>query len=180
MNKLNLGCGTDIKKGYINVDYFKHKGVDRVYDLNKYPLPFKDNQFNKILLADILEHLSNPDKCIRELWRISKNGCKIKITVPHYTSVNAWGDMTHVKPFSKSSMIHFDIEQIKGKSLEFHQKEKFRVKIELQTPKIYKIFGINILINKFHKIYERFFAYIFPIQGIAFYLEAVKENKNAK
>jgi hypothetical protein len=72
MNKLNLGCGTNIKKSYINVDYFEHKGVDKIYDLNKYPLPFQDNQFKEILLLDILEHLGNPDKYIRELWRISK------------------------------------------------------------------------------------------------------------
>ena len=172
--KLNLGCGKDIREGYLNVDYYKDKGVDLQHDLNDYPYPFKDNQFQEILLLDILEHLDKPDKCIRELWRIGKKGCKIKITTPHYASVNAWGDMTHKRSFSQNSFVHFDINEKKGNSLEFHQKEKFKVKVKLITPKIYKFLGITFFMKKFPKVYERFFAYIFPIQGLEFYLEVVK------
>ena len=43
MKKLNLGCGTDIKKGYINLDVAKLDGVDVVHDINRLPLPFKEN-----------------------------------------------------------------------------------------------------------------------------------------
>ncbi|MFH0808029.1 MAG: methyltransferase domain-containing protein [archaeon] len=176
INKLNLGCGTDIRKGFINLDYFDHKGVDVVYDLNQYPYPFEDNQFDEILLLDILEHLDRPAECIRELWRISKPGCKIKITAPHYTSTNAWGDMTHVKPFSQNSMMPFDIKQCKGQSLEYHQKEKFEVKVELLIPKIYRYSGIGFFIDNLPRLYERFFAYVLPIQGITFHLRTIKNG----
>ncbi len=174
ITKLNIGCGKDIKKDFLNVDYFNGKGVDKVINLNNYPYPFKENQFEEILAKDILEHLEKPDKCIRELWRISKKGCKIEITVPHYSSVNAWGDMTHVKPFSQHSMDHFDIKKEKGASLEFHQKEKFKVQVKLILPRAYRIFGIGLLIRQFPRVYERFFTYLFPIQGLEFYLETIK------
>ncbi len=172
--KLNLGCGKDIRKDYINVDYYKHPAIDVVHDLNIFPYPFEENKFDEILLLDILEHLDDSQKCIRELWRISKNNCRIKITVPHYASVNAWGDMTHKRSFSQNSMKHFDINAKDGKSLEFYQKEKFNVDIKLIIPKIYKIFGIGLFIKYLPKIYERFFAYILPIQGLEFYLKVVK------
>ena len=35
MKKLNLGCQDSIKKGYINLDKWKYKGVDVVHDLEK-------------------------------------------------------------------------------------------------------------------------------------------------
>jgi hypothetical protein len=43
--KLHLGCGTNIKKDWINLDFVKLKGVEVVHDLNKFPYPFKDNTF---------------------------------------------------------------------------------------------------------------------------------------
>ena len=33
--KLNLGCGTDIRPGYINVDVISSRGVDMVCDITK-------------------------------------------------------------------------------------------------------------------------------------------------
>ena len=35
--KLNLGCGKDIRKGYINIDIYQHPGVklDYICDVSK-------------------------------------------------------------------------------------------------------------------------------------------------
>ena len=41
MKKLHLGCGKVIKKGFINLDSVKLKGVDVVHNLDVYPWPFK-------------------------------------------------------------------------------------------------------------------------------------------
>lgn len=45
MKKLNLGCGKDIKAGYVNLDIVKLDGVYVVWDVNKLPLPFKKEEF---------------------------------------------------------------------------------------------------------------------------------------
>ncbi len=80
---LNLGCGKDIKKGYLNLDYIKHSGVDLVHDLNKTPYPFNDDEFDVIQAIHILEHLESPKKVVEEMHRITKHNGKVIITVPH-------------------------------------------------------------------------------------------------
>lgn len=47
--KLNLGCGTDIRKGWINLDIAKLDGIDVIHDVNNVPLPFEDNTFDYVL-----------------------------------------------------------------------------------------------------------------------------------
>ena len=46
--KLNLGCGRDIREGYVNLDKAGLDGVDVVHDLNVFPYPFEDNEFDEI------------------------------------------------------------------------------------------------------------------------------------
>jgi predicted SAM-dependent methyltransferase len=48
MNKLNLGCGKDIRKGWTNLDCVNLPGVDIVHNINYLPLPFNDNEFDEI------------------------------------------------------------------------------------------------------------------------------------
>lgn len=101
--KLNLGCGADIKKDYLNVDYQKAKGVDKVINLNKYPLPFKNKSISEIICQDIIEHIDNIPKFMLELKRICKKNAKIYIRVPHFTSRNVWGDLEHKRGFNWDS-----------------------------------------------------------------------------
>jgi len=63
--KLNLGCGYTILDGWVNLDYLDGQGVDVVHDLEKFPYPFKDNTFDKVLASHIIEHVSNPDGLVR-------------------------------------------------------------------------------------------------------------------
>lgn len=108
--KLNLGCGGDIKPDYINVDRIKLPGVDIVHDLNRSPWPFKNNEFDEILCKHVIEHLDDIEKVMKELLRILKPTGKIIIISPHFTSANAYGDITHkhffgYKAFDKYNVI---------------------------------------------------------------------------
>jgi SAM-dependent methyltransferase len=106
MKKLNLGSGTDIKDGWINLDKFKLPGVDVVHDLGTLPLPFKDGEFDEILCQDILEHLDYV-MLMKELYRILKTGGRLKIRVPHFTSVSSFVDPTHKNMFSFRTFEYF-------------------------------------------------------------------------
>ena len=81
--KLNLGCGQDIKQGYVNADIRKLNGVDIVVDMEK-PLPFQNEEFDEVLMKDSMEHVSwrNIEQLINEVHRILKKGGKLIIQCP--------------------------------------------------------------------------------------------------
>jgi len=99
MDKLNIGCGRDIRKGYVNLDVSNIKGVNIVHDLNSLPLPFDDNVFDEILCKDVLEHVEYT-LLLKELHRILKPNGRIIATFPHFTSLNNYIDPTHRHMFS--------------------------------------------------------------------------------
>ncbi len=51
---------------------------------NAYALPFPDASFDKIIAAEVLEHLSQDTRAIAELTRVLKPGGLIAITVPRW------------------------------------------------------------------------------------------------
>ena len=103
MEKLNLGCGKDYKKGWVNVDINKNWKADIFHDLNRTPYPFKDDYFSEILLKMILEHLENPDKILKEIVRISKQNAKLIIIVPHSMSYTQFTDLQHKNFFTENT-----------------------------------------------------------------------------
>jgi SAM-dependent methyltransferase len=101
---LNLGCGTTRIPNSIGVDSVKVEGfVDVVHDLNKTPYPFKANSIDEIHMYHVLEHLDNPVKKLEELYRILKPNGILYIRVPHFSSLGAFTDITHIRPFAYSS-----------------------------------------------------------------------------
>ena len=101
MKKLNFGCGADIREGWDNVDIQKSERLTKSFDFDKFPYPIKDSTYDYIYLTNVLEHLSEPDKVINELWRISKSEGIIEIIVPHYTNKGAYSDMQHKHFFNE-------------------------------------------------------------------------------
>ncbi len=85
MKKLNLGCGEFKKNGYINVDISPLVNPDVIHDLNTFPYPFNNDEFDVIEAEHVLEHLEDPFKVMKELHRIAKNGALVVIKVPHFS-----------------------------------------------------------------------------------------------
>ncbi len=83
--KLNLGSGEFPKQGYINVDYYSISEPDIRHNLELFPYPFADNNFDVIEADHILEHLNNPFQVMGELYRIGADGATISIRVPHFS-----------------------------------------------------------------------------------------------
>ena len=49
-------------------------------------LPFSENYFDKVLCAEVLEHVIDPDKVLKEAKRVLKRGGRLIITVPNLNS----------------------------------------------------------------------------------------------
>jgi SAM-dependent methyltransferase len=103
MNKLNFGCGNDIKDGWDNVDIQRNSKMDKRFDFNKFPYPLKKDYYDLIYISNVLEHLEKPDEVLYELWKSCKNKGIIHIIVPYYNSRGAYNDMAHMHFFSGST-----------------------------------------------------------------------------
>ena len=108
MVKINLGCGKDIRKGWINVDIIPLPNIGIVHDLNETPYPFPDNYADYILMSHVLEHLDDVVKTMEEIYRILKPKGKVEIIVPYYKAKDAYRDPTHKHFFTEDSMKYFD------------------------------------------------------------------------
>lgn len=101
---LDLGCGSNkVLQEAIGVDLVKFPGVDVVHNLNKYPFPFKDNEFDETYAYMILEHLDDVEKSLDEIYRILKPRGILYIKVPYYASQCAFQDPTHKHFFTQKT-----------------------------------------------------------------------------
>lgn len=108
--RLNIGCGRDIKPGWVNLDIEPLPGVDVIADLNlcrTMPLPFEDASFDELLLNHVLEHVPDALGLMQELWRIAKPGAMLTARTPYGSSDDAWEDPTHVRPYFLQSWGYF-------------------------------------------------------------------------
>ncbi len=170
IKKLNLGCGYDIKEGYVNLDAIYHSGVDIVYDITNFPWPFPDNFFDKIYASHILEHVEDLKKTMQEIKRICKNQSEIKIRVPHFSCGVSYRDPTHKRFFSYFTFDYFE----KGE----YGLPKFKIiKKQLNFTRLSFVFlnkFFNPIINISPSMYERFFCWIFPCAEILYTLKVEK------
>lgn len=134
--KLNFGCGRVIKEGWTNVDLQKAKGIDKSFDFTKFPYPLKTNTFDYVLIDNVLEHLPNPQKVMKEIWRICKKDAVVEIIVPYYNSYYAYADPTHVNFFSDLSM-----KQTLGQIAYTHERNE----------KMYQIVELRLVPQRFFK-----------------------------
>ena len=97
--KLNLGCGENKNPNYINVDKFGTPDIR--HDLESFPWPWETNSVSEIQLIHVLEHLGQETetyfRIFQEMYRVCKQGAKIRIVVPHFRHQFFYDDPTHVR-----------------------------------------------------------------------------------
>jgi ADP-heptose:LPS heptosyltransferase len=114
--KINFGCGSDYRPGWLNIDQFDNRSPDLVMDLERLPWPIEDNFAEHILLKHVLEHVGHDSRTflgiMKELYRVSKPGATIEIHVRHPWHNDFLGDPTHVRPILPETFQSFDLAAV--------------------------------------------------------------------
>jgi SAM-dependent methyltransferase len=89
---LDIGCGEKWKSDLVGRYVERYVGVDHADTLHDqsaidrigsaYALPAVDGEFDCVLCTAVLEHLEEPEKALREAWRVLKPGGIALFTAP--------------------------------------------------------------------------------------------------
>lgn len=179
---LDVGCGSKKIEGATGIDHFFYDGVDKVHNLNNFPWPFMKETFNKIYFCHSISHLKDICLIMEECHRILKIGGTIEIIAPHFSSDNFFTDPTINFSLGIRSMNYFVRNTSFGyfyvdQSVNFklihsyisfrEAKSSWRKKTKLN---LHKILGIEYVVNKFPRLYEKFFSFIMPASEVHFIL----------
>lgn len=109
--KLNLGCGADVRDGWVNLDGFSRApGVLR-HDMLKTPWPFVDAMFDHIEARGVIEHIpvlvqdhngTGRDvifDVFEEAWRVLKPGGTFEMMVPWAHTDSCHDHIQHYRAF---------------------------------------------------------------------------------
>lgn len=174
MKKLNLGCGSDIRKDYVNLDIINREGVDVVHNLEVFPYPFEDNTFDEVISFHVIEHIEHIDELFKELERICKRGAIIKIVVPYFASPSYNIDPSHKRKYNYQTLeaytqntsypykLNYIINKRRLTYLSCIDFMKSRTKI------------IDFIINLSPTVYQRIFVYLLPCSELHTQMEVNK------
>jgi 2-polyprenyl-3-methyl-5-hydroxy-6-metoxy-1,4-benzoquinol methylase len=82
----NMVHGTDIVQS--NIKKAKKKGILAIYhDITDGQAPYKNETFDVVVIADVIEHIFDTDKVFEEAYRLLKPGGKIILTTPNVASL---------------------------------------------------------------------------------------------
>lgn len=125
--------------------------IDVVHNLDIFPYPFKDGEFDEIYAYMVLEHVNDFIKTMKELHRIIRKWWLINIKVPYYLSTGAFSDPTHKTFFTEETFDFFT----NNHSLNYYTNIRFQI-IEK------KLFAWDNLLGKLRQIipWSGFLKYI--------------------
>lgn len=175
-NVLNLGCGRKHVADAVNLDLRPSTDPDVVHDLNRLPWPFPSGCFSRVLAYDVIEHLDDVVATMEEIHRVCRDGAVVQITVPHFSSANAFTDVTHRHFFGWFSLQYFT----DNVDLSFYSDVRFRRRtadIVFSRSIVNKL--IWRLARRWPHVYEQRWAWMFPAWFLYFELEAVKRTTSS-
>jgi len=110
---INLGSGNSPRVAeVINLDFFEYDNVDLVCDIHD--LPFRDSSVDSIMSTAVLEHVREPDKVIKEIYRVLKKGGVVYTSIPFMQPFHASPDDYQRYTLPGIEYLHKDFEIIES------------------------------------------------------------------
>jgi len=81
-------------------------GLEHIKNASIETMPYSDEYFDFIFLVDILEHIKNEEKAMKELHRVLKTDGLLVVTVPAFMCLWGYHDelVGHLRRYNKTSL----------------------------------------------------------------------------
>ena len=177
MSKKILDLGSGIKKNSnaIKVDINPKVNPDIVHNLNNFPYPFDNENFDEVIIDNVIGELNNFFKVMDEIYRIAKIGANIKISVPYFQSPYAFIHPNIKSFFTIRTFEYFDPNSEIFKRYKYSESTFQLVKLNFNEgfkSGLTKT-TIRYLANKHPSFYERFLSHLIPLDSVTFYLKKI-------
>jgi SAM-dependent methyltransferase len=174
---LELGCGFAKTPGAFGVDILPGSAADLRHDLDSFPYPFEDSEWDRIICRDVLEHVADFVRTMEEIWRVAKAGARVEVSGPFMSSVNYFSDPTHRRAFTSRSFDYF----IPGRPAHRYNYSKARFGLlsceydaeERSRRRKFHRWALDWA-NRNKEQYENRYAFLYPIYNIHFELCVLK------
>jgi SAM-dependent methyltransferase len=98
---LDAGCGTGINLAYLEefgrvtgvdvsedaIRFCRRRGHENAVEADLRSLPWEDGRFDLVTALDVIEHIEEDARAIRDLVRVTKRGGHLLVTVPAFPSL---------------------------------------------------------------------------------------------
>jgi SAM-dependent methyltransferase len=100
-------AGIHKQPGAIGIDRNPASRADVLCDLDRFPYPFRDNSFDRLLAIHVIEHVADVMATMEEFHRLVRPGGTVRIETPHYTDFSSFCDPTHRSHLNSFSFRYF-------------------------------------------------------------------------
>lgn len=173
---LNLGSGIEKIPNSVNLDINEEVGPDILHDLNVFPYPLNDNEFDEIHLNNVLFQLKDVFLVMKEIHRIVMLNGKVFIKCAYFRSNYAYHYPASINHFTVRTFYFFDPEHLFYKKFKYTQTkfkvEKISFNNNFNSGLLKKI--LILFANKFPEIYENKLSQILPLDEISYLLKKIK------
>lgn len=118
--RLHLGCGSNYRDGWVNVDSYKGVKADVYCNLEK-KWPFGADTARVIESEHLFEHINDWKRFLSELWRVARSDCEIIVRTPHFS--RGWTNPDHKRALSVMWVREWNL---------YHPEMKFEWKARLE------------------------------------------------
>jgi SAM-dependent methyltransferase len=185
MKILDIGCGTHKTPGAIGMDINPRTDADVIHDLDAFPYPFPDDEFDLIVGNQVIEHVADVMGVIAELYRIAKPGARLRLDTPHFSDIASYTDPTHRRHLTTESFAYFTGNR---PDFDFYSHVHLRaIEIRVTMLKLWRLLGFELLINAWNRFpslrflrrfWEQYLCFIVRGKTIFFEFEVVKKDKS--
>jgi SAM-dependent methyltransferase len=172
---LDVGCGIRKNPGAIGIDRNPSSRADVLCDLDRYPYPFRDNAFDRLLAIHVIEHVADVVATMEEFHRLVKPGGTVRIETPHYTDFSSFCDPTHRSHLNSFSFRYFGE---KHGGFGYYSNVRFReIRLRLRLLNLWRWLGFEFLVNRFYwfrRFWEFYLCFVVRGKAMEFEFEVLK------